>query len=453
MNKKTIGIIIGIIGVALLIGIACIFLLGNKTYKVKFVNNGTNEEVEVKSGESVSEKTITDKGFAGWYIEGTDEKFDFSRSIDSDYTLVAKYKKTYTVEFDTDGGDKIEPLTVYEGEKALKPKDPTKDLLILDKWMLDGEEYDFDEVVKKDIKLKATYKENDAKVKVTFDTDGGSEISPVEIKINTAVTRPANPTKAANEFAGWTLEGEDYDFSKTVTKDITLKAKWNPLPTYTVKFVNEGKVVKTKAVEKGKAIGSFPANPTKAGYVFTGWYSGNSKVGTGTKVNNNLTLTAKYITVEQNNYNNQVAKVKNTKPQMDKGGQDVAGQIQKIADCTVTATNTPATIERAAGNTTKTVTYTVTCGSTSGTVNGTVIIKASPYKYTKVANSNMLNHDVTIQGGTWNGNAKLYLGTTGSFNVVDRKAVVENGKIASNPTFKLRFNNDASTTYVVPFKG
>ena len=64
------------------------------------------------------------------------------------------------------------------------------------------------------------------KFTVTFDTDGGSRIAPVEVKKGKTVSEPADPTKDGYVFAGWELDGEEYKFSAKVKGDITLKAVW-----------------------------------------------------------------------------------------------------------------------------------------------------------------------------------------------------------------------------------
>ncbi len=64
------------------------------------------------------------------------------------------------------------------------------------------------------------------KYTVTFDTKMGTSIRAVEVKKNKPVAKPADPIMTGYQFKGWTLEGEDYDFSKPVTKNITLVAKW-----------------------------------------------------------------------------------------------------------------------------------------------------------------------------------------------------------------------------------
>ena len=64
------------------------------------------------------------------------------------------------------------------------------------------------------------------KFTVTFDTNGGSRIAPVEVKKGKTVSEPADPTKDGYVFAGWELDGEEYKFSAKVKGDITLKAVW-----------------------------------------------------------------------------------------------------------------------------------------------------------------------------------------------------------------------------------
>ncbi len=61
---------------------------------------------------------------------------------------------------------------------------------------------------------------------VTFNTDEGSTIDPVQVSDGSPVAQPADPTKAGHIFSKWQLNGSDYNFSNPVTGNITLDAVW-----------------------------------------------------------------------------------------------------------------------------------------------------------------------------------------------------------------------------------
>ena len=63
-------------------------------------------------------------------------------------------------------------------------------------------------------------------ITVSFDTDGGSNIDSVVIKIGETIKEPDIPTKDGYTFKGWYIEEEGFSFSKPITEEITLKAKW-----------------------------------------------------------------------------------------------------------------------------------------------------------------------------------------------------------------------------------
>ena len=71
-------------------------------------------------------------------------------------------------------------------------------------------------------------KPNNTKFTVTFDTDGGSTAPAAQYFLSDSgkVARPADPTKAGYAFTDWYDGDTVYDFSKTVTKNLTLKAHW-----------------------------------------------------------------------------------------------------------------------------------------------------------------------------------------------------------------------------------
>jgi uncharacterized repeat protein (TIGR02543 family) len=139
---------------------------------------------------------------------------------------------------------------------------------------------------------------------VTFDAEGGSKVSAQKIKNGIATELPGNPTKKSYQFGGWFTErdgsGTEFNVGTRVDKDITVYAKW--IPEYTVTFDAEGgSKVSDQKIESGIAT-ELPGNPTKKGYQFGGWFTERDGSGTefnvGTRVDKDITVYAKWISLE-----------------------------------------------------------------------------------------------------------------------------------------------------------
>ena len=107
---------------------------------------------------------------------------------------------------------------------------------------------------------------------VTFDSDGGSAVAAQTVAEGGKVTKPADPTKVKHAFDGWYDENDSkWNFSTPITEDITLYAKWVE-KDYTVNFESEGgSAVAPQYVDGGERLKK-PADPTKSGHTFGGWY-------------------------------------------------------------------------------------------------------------------------------------------------------------------------------------
>ena len=68
---------------------------------------------------------------------------------------------SYKVEFDTDGGSKIDPVEVEMGKKLAKPADPVKDGFTFDGWYFKDKAYDFDLPVITNFTLTAKWTKNE----------------------------------------------------------------------------------------------------------------------------------------------------------------------------------------------------------------------------------------------------------------------------------------------------
>src|SRR5690554_6042107 len=283
-------------------------------YTVTFDTDGGSEisAVIVEKGETVTEPEAPTKdgfSFVEWQLEG--ETFDFDTAITKDITLVAVWEEDeapepvveYTVTFDTDGGSEISAVIVEKGETVTEPEAPTKDGFSFVEWQLDGETFDFDTSISKDITLVAVWEEDETpepvvEHTVTFDTDGGSEISAVIVEKGETVTEPEAPTKDGFSFVEWQLEGETFDFDTAITKDITLVVVWEedeapePVVEYTVTFDTDGgSEISAVIVEKGETV-TEPEAPTKEGHTFVEWQLDGETFDFDTSISKDITLVA-----------------------------------------------------------------------------------------------------------------------------------------------------------------
>ena len=259
-----------------------------KRYNVTFDTDGGNtipkqRIIENKTVSRPSDPTRNGYKFMEWQVDN--KKYDFSSKVTKDMTIKALWKeiKTYKVTFDSG----VASQTVNEGDKAVKPTNPTKDGFEFIEWQLNGRAYDFNKEVTSDISLTGVWSRI---FTVNFDPGDGSSITRKEVLEGGIVTKPTNPTREGYEFVEWQLNGKTYDFNAAVYDHITLTALWKK--QYTVTFNSNGgtNVSSQKVVEGNKA--TKPTNPTRDKYTFKEWQLNGNTYDFNTAVNGNITLTA-----------------------------------------------------------------------------------------------------------------------------------------------------------------
>lgn len=134
---------------------------------------------------------------------------------------------------------------------------------------------------------------------VTF-KDGETVVKTVSVKDGATIADadlPADPTKDSAVFEGWFDGDKAFDKTAAITGDVTYTAKWTSL--FTVTFKDGDTVIATATVKDGEKIAAsdIPADPTKEGYRFNGWFVGDTKITADYAVNDSVIATASFTLI------------------------------------------------------------------------------------------------------------------------------------------------------------
>ena len=239
-----------------------------------------NQLIKVNRGEVIPAdnlKAQTKEGyeFGGWYSdEGLTKKFDATKKIEDTTIIYAKFTKKaekFTVIF-KDGDTEVSKTSVEKGKAVNEPTAPTKDGFEFVEWQKDGKKFDFETPINENIKLKAVWRTKAPETKtytVTFYSKGGSTVATQTIEEGKTATEPKAPTRTGYTFKGWYTDNgkfvDKFDFTKPVTEDTTLYAKWEKIeedkpavPTKQDLYISDieydGNYVTGKVTSKGEAV-------------------------------------------------------------------------------------------------------------------------------------------------------------------------------------------------------
>ena len=177
--------------------------------------------------------TATGYTLSGWLCSYDNEVYEPGETYTvpniTNITFTAQWEaKKYTITFNTNGGSSVAAITQDYGSAITAPSNPTKTGHTFTGW---------DKAIPstmpaEDITITAQWKIN--QYTITFNSDGGTDVSPITRDYGTVVTLSATPSKKATigkyTFAGWKdSNGNTYKVGSTITitGDITLTAQWN----------------------------------------------------------------------------------------------------------------------------------------------------------------------------------------------------------------------------------
>ena len=295
-----------------------------QSYSILFVFNNGQEDYEdvLDYGAPIvapDDPTLEGYTFMGWSPEVP------AIMPAEDMTFEAGWEiNQYTITFDTDGGDQIDPITQNYNTTISAPADPEKtgytfagwlpavpstmpsqNMTCVAQWtpidytirfMLNNEEDDivsimhygdpivaptgFDKIgytfVGWDPELPATMPNQSVtygalwtinSYTITFDTVGGTSIDPKTQHYGSSIVAPADPTLEGYTFMGWSPEVP----ATMPAEDMTCVAQWQ-IRQFTITFDCNGGSPDIDPItnDYGAAV-TPPQNPTKVGYTFAGW--------------------------------------------------------------------------------------------------------------------------------------------------------------------------------------
>ena len=273
---------------------------------VEFTKNGSPAEFK-DAGEYTATASIAE----------TDSNYTLDVTTTThEYTINAA-TNIHTVNFETNGGNEIEPVAVVDGGRLAKPTDPTKQGYTFKGWYKeDGTEWNFDEdTVTSDITLYAKWeaKENEpgpTYYRVEYDANGGEgEVPKTELHFaGVFVTvKSSELSKQGYTFMGWcdsftqTTYLPDEEF-RMPSRNVCLTAIWEESkpPLYgkevSVTFIVDNKFYGESRTHINTELGrAMQPDPVKEGYDFTGWYDEQGNIFTAdTIVKDNMTVYAEF---------------------------------------------------------------------------------------------------------------------------------------------------------------
>ena len=229
-------------------------------YTITFNTDGGTSVAPIKQGygkeiTAPAAPTKTGYTFAGWDKEIPATMPAENMTITAQWTV-----NRYTITFDTVGGTEILAITQNYGTDIAAPAAPTKTGYTFVKW---------DRAIPatmpaEDVTITAQWKIN--QYTITFNTDGGTPVTPITQDYGTEIIMPADPTKIGYTFAGW-----DKDIPVTMpAENVTITAKWT-INQYTIAFDTDGGSYIAPITQDYNTAVTAPENPSKTGYTFAGW--------------------------------------------------------------------------------------------------------------------------------------------------------------------------------------
>ena len=277
---------------------------------VNFVANGgssVNSITDLPGDPFIAPTAPTRAGyrFDGWFIDNSlNDAYTFNTFPNSNLTLYAKWTALpFNITFETNGGSLMSAIIRTTDQSISLPSNPTRAGYTFAGWFTDSgltSRFNASVMPPNDVTLYAKWTLNT--YSISYNLNGGTNngANPSSVSIESPSIALATPTKGISRFLGWyttpDFSGNPINIITTGAQQaLTLYAKW--LDPITVTYVSNGGTSVTRTIELPGETFVPPANPTRIGYAFVGWYTNSELTNPYTFTvlpDQNLTLYAKW---------------------------------------------------------------------------------------------------------------------------------------------------------------
>lgn len=272
------------------------------------LNGGTKEATNpdfytIEDTVEMATPTRTGYTFTGWTggaLSEPEKEMTITAGSAGNLLLTANWEiNTYTVSFDSEGGNAVASQTVRYNEKAVLPEAPEKTGYRFSQWLLQDTGYDFDSPVTKDLTLMAQWNAaTDTAYTVKHykaDLSGTYPDTPDDTVSMTGTTGTLTEA-VAKAYAGFAAK--DFGQKKIAADGSTVVEIYYDRVGYTLSFDSAGgSAVAAVSASYGTPVVA-PNTPSRAGYDFAGW---DAEIP-ATMPAENLTFTARWIPREDTGY-------------------------------------------------------------------------------------------------------------------------------------------------------
>ena len=213
--------------------------------------------------------------------------------------VMADAKLTKAISATYSAGEYSETQIYAEGDKLVKPEDPSVPGYTFKGWRLKGsdEYFNFENVyITEALEFEGVLEANTYNIIYNVKKDGVAEAYdgnyPKTFVFGSEISLPTAEALEGYTFDGWYIgDFRITEFPYTNAGNVTLTASYKT-KSYTVTFDVDGG--KTEDSVKHGEKAEKPADPTKENYTFKGWFVGDEEYDFNSAVTGDITLTAKF---------------------------------------------------------------------------------------------------------------------------------------------------------------